>query len=366
MRKLASIQKILSIDPIERRDQIGLATVEGWHVIVRYDQFVPGDLCVYVEIDSIMPERPEFEFLRSKKFRIRTLKMAGVLSQGICFPLSILPTGDYHEGDDVTEILGVTKYDEYNEAMNERPNLPAKKSAFRQFMFRHRVTRPLARLIWQGTRREKTGFPDEVVKTDEVRIQNIPWIVNGKTKEYTYEVREKIDGQSSTFLLRRRKGLSALWNPFEFVVCSRNIRLGAPDNSSYWQVAKQYDIEGVLKKLIRSNAWVCIQGECIGPKIQNNPYKVGAVDLYCFNLIYPFGRVRGTEAEKEVGVYGLKWVPMVNDAYHLPDTVDEVLTYAEGKSALYDTLREGIVIRDYDHGISFKAVSNAYLLKHNK
>lgn len=366
MRKLASIQRISEINPIEGRDQIGLATVEGWHVIVRYDQFNPGDLCIYVEIDSVLPERPEFEFLRSKKFRIKTLKMAGVISQGICFPLSILPSGVYNEGDDVSEVLGITKYDEYEESTNERPVLPEKKSAFRQFMFRYRITRPLARLIWQGTRREQRGFPDEVAKTDEPRIQNIPWLLNDKTKNYAYEVREKIDGQSGTFLLRKRKGICRLWNPYEFVVCSRNRQLPVPDDSSYWQVAKQYDIEGVLHKLIRTNEWVCIQGECIGPKIQGNPYKVGAFDLYCFNLIYPFGKVPGVEAEKEVGAYGLKWVPLVDAEYKLPDTVDELLEYATGQSQLHDTLREGVVIRNYAKNISFKAVSPEYLLKHGK
>lgn len=366
MRKLASIQRVSEIQPIEGRDRIDLATVEGWHVIVQKSEYNPGDLCVYVEIDSVLPERPEFEFLRSKKFRIKTMKMAGVISQGICFPLSILPSGVYNEGDDVTDVLGITKYDEYEETVNERPVLPEKKSAFRQFMFRHRITRPLAKRIWQGTKREKMGFPDEVAKTDETRIQNMPWILNEKTKEYTYEVREKIDGQSGTFLLRKAKGIRRLWKPYEFIVCSRNLQLPTPDDSSYWQVAKLYDIEGVLHKLIRSNDWVCIQGECIGPKIQGNPYKVGAVDLYCFNLIYPFGKIAGVYAEKEVGNYGLKWVPLIDDAYKLPDTVDEVLAYATDKSQLHDTLREGIVIRNYAKNISFKAVSPEYLLKHGK
>ena len=91
MRKLASIKTITSIAPIEGKDLIGLATVDGWQVIVQKSQFSPGDKCVYVEIDSVMPEKPEFEFLRKRDFRIRTMKMAGVLSQGICFPLDILP-----------------------------------------------------------------------------------------------------------------------------------------------------------------------------------------------------------------------------------------------------------------------------------
>lgn len=91
MRTLASIKTISDILPIESKDRIVLAMVDGWSVIVKKDEFHIGDSCVYVEIDSVLPEKPEFEFLRSKNFRIKTMKMAGVISQGICFPLSILP-----------------------------------------------------------------------------------------------------------------------------------------------------------------------------------------------------------------------------------------------------------------------------------
>lgn len=366
MRKLASIQTIKEINPIEGKEKIGLATVEGWHVIVRYDQFSPGQLCVYIEIDSVLPDKPEFEFLRSRNFRIKTMKMGGVISEGICFPMSILPPGVYNEGDDVTELLGITKYDEYNDIAPTTENkTDNKQSRFKSFLFKHRITKPIAKLLFIN-KSAKNPFVDEVSKTDEVRIQNIPWIVNGKTKEYTYEVREKIDGQSGTFLLRKRKKMFGLITKYEFVVCSRNMQLGKPDDSSYWNVARKYDIENVLKKLIGKEKWVCIQGECIGPKIQANPYKVKDFDLYCFNLIYPYGIIEGLEAERIVSQYGLKWVPLVDANYKLPDTVDEILDFAEGTSAICDTLREGVVIRDYNHSISFKAVARSYLMKHRK
>ena len=116
MRKLATIREITEIQPIEGRDRIVLATVDGWHVIVTKEDFNVGTKCVYCEIDSVLPEKPEFEFLRSKKFRIRTMKMAGVISQGICFPLSILPVkkdgSEYEIGEDVTDIIGVKQYEE--------------------------------------------------------------------------------------------------------------------------------------------------------------------------------------------------------------------------------------------------------------
>ena len=109
-RALAYFFFINSIIPIEGKDRIVLATVLGWTVIVQKD-FNVGDKVVFAEIDSVFPEKPEFEFLRSKKFRIKTMKMAGVISQGIVFPLSILPEGEYNIGDDVTEILGITQYE---------------------------------------------------------------------------------------------------------------------------------------------------------------------------------------------------------------------------------------------------------------
>lgn len=110
MRHLASVQVIEDITPIEGKDRIVLAKVLGWRVIVQKADFNVGDKCVYCEVDSVLPEKPEFEFLRSKNFRIKTMKMAGVISQGICFPMSILPY-DCSIGDDVTNVIGVKQYE---------------------------------------------------------------------------------------------------------------------------------------------------------------------------------------------------------------------------------------------------------------
>lgn len=289
------------------------------------------------------------------------MKMAGVLSQGICFPLSLLPEGNYEVGDDVTDILGITKYDEYADEIKQDSKQP--KSPLRQFMFRHRITRPLAKLIWTPTKRERDGFPDFVSKTDETRIQNIPHIL--ENKDVKWVGREKIDGQSGTFFLRRMKNpIPFLPDRFDFGVCSRNRRLVTDDGSTFWTVAKKYNLRKVLEELIWDNEWVCIQGEVIGPKVQGNKYHVSEPDLYCFNLIYPGRKVPCFTAEDLVGNLGLKWVPKVVDGYVLPDTVSEILEFASGQSALYPDLREGIVFRNYETGQSFKAVSNDFLLKH--
>ena len=112
-RKLASIQRITAIDPIPEADKIVCATILGWKVVVLKNQFKVGEFCIYIEIDSILPEKPEFEFMRERKFRVKTIKLRGQVSQGICFPLSILPSGHpfIEEGSDVTEVLAIKKYD---------------------------------------------------------------------------------------------------------------------------------------------------------------------------------------------------------------------------------------------------------------
>ena len=356
MRKLASIQKITEIVPIEGRDRIVLATVEGWRVIVTKD-FNVGDKVIYCEIDSVLPEKPEFEFLRPKKFHIKTMKMAGVISQGICFQMDILPEKyrDLDVGEDVTDIIGVTQYEPTmdKETTSEASKKKAKK--YPAFLMRFAWFR---KLVLPKPR--KGGFPSFVSKTDEERIQNMPWIVNDKRE---WIATEKVDGQSGTFALVRHKGLFR--DKFEYIVCSRNLRLPHPDGSTYWSVSERYKIENVLKNMIGNREWVAIQGECVGPKIQKNKYGVTEPDLYVFNVIYPWpdGRLGSKLAKSIAEQHGLNFVPIIDEKVVLPDTVDEVLAYADGQSQLADTLREGIVFRSLDGKQSFKAVSNKFLLK---
>ena len=355
MRKLASIQTITDIVPIEGRDRIVLATVEGWHVIVTTD-FHIGDRVVFCEIDSVMPEKPEFEFLRPKKFHIKTMRMAGVTSQGICFPLDILPE-KYRccdIGEDVTEIIGVTQYE---------PTMDKEKDDYAGYKQKHAKKYPqfLMRFAWFRKlvlhKPRKGGFPSFIKKTDEERVQNMPWIVNDKRP---WVATEKVDGQSGTWALVRHKGLFR--DKFEYIVCSRNLRLVHPDNSSYWKISEKYQIENALKNMIGNNEWVAIQGECVGPKIQRNKYGLSDYDMYVFNLIYPNGRINSLKAKSICENKGFNFVPIIATGYILPDTVDEILAYADGQSVLADTMREGIVFRSMDGKQSFKAVSSEFLL----
>lgn len=357
-RKLASVQIIKNLEPIEGRDRIELATVEGWKVIVKKDEFKIGDRCVYVEIDSVMPPKPEFEFLKSKNYRIRTMKMAGVISQGICFPLTILPNmiddhtisyNQYHEGDDVTSLIGVTKYDEY---AGEEPVKVSRKPKYNwiQRIWYH---------IFGFPQRKKGGFTSLVSKTDEIRIQNIPEVLENKQPVC---VSQKVDGMSCSMTIEQT------FFGHKFNVYSRNLLVGR-DDSAYWKAADMYDMENRMELIMDelNVPWVAIQGEVAGPGIQKNPEGLKDIDFFIFNIITPKGRMGNKEMVELCYRYGLTTVPMIDYEYILPDTVDDMLKYATGPSLINpNVLREGVVVRSQDGKHSFKAVSPEYLIKHNK
>lgn len=360
MRKLASIQTISEIHPIEGKDRIVLATVEGWHVIVTND-FKVGDKVIYIEIDSVLPEKPEFEFLRPKKFKIKTMKMGGAVSQGICFPLSILPEriAPYEVGEDVTEILGVKHIEE----TVDDPVPAAPKKEYKG------VAKYMMRFAWFRRlflpKKESGAFPTQYVsKTDETRCQNIPWLFGSEeAKKTRYIATEKIDGTSGTWLLTQHKGLFGR-RKYEYYVCSRNRRLPVPDGSIYWEISDKYDIKNKLMNLIGDNEFVAIQGECVGPKVQQNKYKLKDPDMFVFNYITPSRRYPSVAARDLLGTRGFMFVPIISDNFVLPDTVDEMVAAADGQSVLNKSvLREGLVIRSADGKNSFKAVSNQFLLK---
>lgn len=226
MRQLATIRKIASIRPIKGADLIEVAQIDGWECVVQRGEFWVGERIVYIEVDSIVPERPEFEFLRDRKFRVRTIKLRGQVSQGLVLPLSILPPGtSTNLGADVTDALGIKKYDPETQQeaalltrQPEKPKNPIIRFLMRFGWYKKLFVKP----------KRKGGFPDWIVKTDENRIQNLSTLFDIERKKGTkFSVTEKMDGQSATYFLRR---LSK--RKYEFGVCSRNIRLGSPDNNS--------------------------------------------------------------------------------------------------------------------------------------
>ena len=359
-RKLASIKRINNLYPIEGKDRIELAQIDGWTVIVKKGEFNIGDLCVYIEIDSILPEKPEFEFLRNKNFTIKTMKMAGCISQGIVFPLSILPEGKYNLEDDVTDIIGVKKWERQDSTDVNVQIKKASKNKYPKFLMKSKIFREIIYKL--GDHRESKGFPSFIQKTDETRIQNAPFYLNSNEE---WILTEKIDGQSGTFAVVKRKKLFK--TTYEYIVCSRNIRLYNKDNSSYWEVSDKYNIKKHLIDFLNANKmeWIAIQGECISPKVQGNKYKVSEPDLYVFNVILPHGRMDSLTAQWLINKWGMKFVPIVGKQI-LPKTVDEMLKLAHGESALGNTIREGLVCRTSDGVKSFKAVDPLFLIKYNE
>ncbi len=327
MRQLASIQRIKALEPIENADAIVKATVLGWQLVVKKGEFEVGDLCVYCEIDSLMPDRPEFEFLRPRNMRIRTMRLRGQVSQGICFPLSILPENAPNtEGSDVTELLGITKYE---------PPMSAN-------------------LLGQA----KGFFPSFIPKTDETRVQNLQEILD-KYAGTTCFVTEKLDGSSVTYFYRNG----------EFGVCSRNLELIEAEGNSYWDFARTHNIEEKLKALGKNYA---LQGEIIGEGIQGNKCKIRGQMVYFFNVFdidayayLDFGAYKTFLAQLD-----LQSVPILETDYSLSNDIPTLVSKAVGKSVLKnDVHREGIVIRpllelrDIEGRVSFKSINPDFLLK---
>jgi hypothetical protein len=359
MRKLASIQKIVDIRPIDGADKIEVAQVLGWEVVVaKRDEFKVGDLVIYIEIDSIVPDKPEFDFLRDRKFRVRTIKLRKQVSQGLILPLSILPSKNYKEGDDVTDTIGVKKYDPQGDLEAKLMDEEARKS-------KGKVAKYLSKFGWFRKLFSKTtrySFPAFIKKTDEDRIQLFPHICE-KEKDTIFSVTEKLDGQSGTFFLLKQKKF--FLTNYIFGVCSRNYQL-KEDNSSYWEVARKYNIEQVLKDLIGKEDYVVLQGEVMGEGIQQNKYRIKGKDLYIFNLIYPKGSVHSLDAKTIIESKGLKFVPILENNFKLCDTIQQMVEYAKGNSTIANVKREGVVIRNYSKKLSFKVINPEFLLKYEE
>lgn len=403
-RELAYVVLIDEIKPIEGYDRVELARVGGWWCIVQKGQFTVGDPAIYFEVDSKVPsDRECFAFLAKRKYKIKTLRMCGVISQGLLMHPSdfgwtikedndgtpVIETyisgKDYklHRPDDesrfLTSLLGVTYADDadnkrkansgdkYKAMAARRPNIFRKKWA-RWFM-RREWGRKLMFFFFGKKRDKKDGWPSWVQKTDEERVQNMPWILDDKGK---WIVTEKIDGTSTTFTMKRGK-----FGKNKMYVCSRNICFDTVDKpcyydtNVYWEMAKKYNIYDVLSKLLErfSNAeWVTIQGETYGEGIQKRNYSLKGHEFAIFNLITSDkGRLGTKEMVYELGnICDVPCVPILDTITFDGLTVEELLELADGNSVIDGLPREGFVLRSLDGARSFKAVSNNYLLKYHQ
>jgi hypothetical protein len=392
-RMLAYIQEVASVEPIVGADNIEKAHVLGWTLIIKKGEFKPGDKCVFFEIDSKVPEtNPAFAFLSSKHYKIKTYKLNrfGVISQGLALPLADLGIEDTVAiNDDMTDRLGVTyaipednfrKTDVVEQSRNSYMNKHKKffSNTFVRKLMHLRFFRWLFLLgANKGKRDMRKAFPSEFVqKTDEERIQNMPWVLQNKTP---LVATEKLDGTSTTWLLVRKNHRFLFFKKsgFEFYVCSRNVRMFKPDQKTfsdvdgdniYWENALKYDVEARLTQYLKENPdlkWVCIQGESYGEGWQGNPLKQKGHHFAAFNFKdSKNGRWGSMEGKALLEKWGIPWVPILDENFILPDTVEELLTIATAKSKVNpEVLREGIVFRGKDGVQSFKAVSPEYLIQ---
>lgn len=338
MRKLASIQKIKKLEPIANADAIEKATVLGWQLVVKKGEFKEGDFCVYCEIDSIMPDKPEFEFLKPRGMRVRTVRLRGEISQGIAFPLSILPASvDIKEDVDVTELLGVIKYE---------PPIPACLSG-----------------------KIKGTFPSFIPKTDETRVQILQKVLDKYKGEHGY-ITEKLDGSSATYYV----------NEGVFGCCSRNMDLLEDADNSFWKCARQLNIEEKLRSLDKN---IAIQGELIGEGVQGNKYNLKGQTVYFFNAfdIDNFQYLPFREFMDLMYDLGLETVPIVVDKTIIHNDINMYVDFSILKSSLnLDVWAEGIVVRPHKEKIdlllsnekfhngrvSFKVINPEFLIKYGE
>jgi RNA ligase (TIGR02306 family) len=319
MRKLASIRTIKEIKPHNNADSLELAVVDGWQVVVKKDEFKTGDKVVYFEVDSVLPVQEQYEFLRKccyvnkdwiEGFRLKTIKLRGELSQGLVLPC----TYDVPDGVDVTELLGVKKWE---------PPVPAQLSG----------------LI-------KGNFPTFIPKTDQERIQNLPEIFSDKESEW--EVTLKVDGSSMT----------VYWLDDGMHVCSRNLELKLDqEGNSFVETAKR-----TFPKYPMYFNQLAIQGELMGPGIQGNREKLDKHYFYVYD-VYDISEHRylsPSERQEFCRAHSLLHVPIIS--WDRVTDLQDMLNKADIPS-INHPIAEGVVWKHVDGEKSFKVINNKFLLK---
>lgn len=377
-RALAYITRVTGISPMDA-DRLESVDILGWHVVCGKGEFKVGDLGVFIEVDSLCPEQPPFsemEFLKSKYYKVKTQKIRGVYSQGLFMPLSAFGDKlvDAKEGDDVTELLGIT-YIVAADNKRKKSGPMTKDEKWQAIAARHPMLRrkvpnwmkPLFFLIFEKDLHRKE-WPSWVVKTDEERVQNL---VYDHLRGEKWIVTEKIDGSSATFTMKRRKPTLFDRSKYDFYVCSRNVVFDMPVKNIYWEMAEKYHIETVMWDWLKAHPdveWLTLQGEVFGSGVQKRDYSSGEYHLMIFNLIDSVkGRWNTLDMGREIfnEFRGMSPVPVLDKEFELPATCDELLQYAEGESEIDGLPREGVVLRSMDGERSFKAVSNSFLVKYH-
>jgi RNA ligase (TIGR02306 family) len=354
MRKLASIRRIAALEPIEGADRIEVATVDGWKVVVKKGEFEVGELCVYLEIDSWVPNKiapfltkegkEPSEYQGVKGERLRTVRLRKQISQGLILARKVMTNygADYNEGDDVTKVLGVLKW----EREEKEPRGPG------QPQYTNKV------------------FPTHLFpKTDQERIQNV---FDKRPKDHTYEVTLKLDGSSCSIFRLNGK----------LRVCSRNLELPVVEkDDGFWTRVWKRLLGRPIKYKNTDNHFVamalkysscipegwCFQGELCGPGIQNNYEKLKQKEFFVYDVINLSTRayLSPTNRRRMVLDSGMKHVPVVGNAQPYPESVELALLLADNPPTTMNRKDpEGLVYKsNQDPTQTFKVISNNYLLK---
>lgn len=381
-RALAYPVEIEEIKPIPNYDRVEHARVSGWWVIVQKNQFEVGDKALYIEADSLVPSNDErFAFLEKKHYKVKTMKMCKVYSQGLLLPISEFPeiaNKEIHE--DVTKLLNIRYYieednarkaktnpnEKYNRMCARNPKL-AKKPWFKWFMKRMWGRKLL--FVFFGSKKDNPKkWPMWIKKTDEDRIENVMFMLDDKEP---YVVTEKIDGTSLTAFI------DTTTRKPDFGVCSRNVRQMDIDEENfhtnvagtnvYWEAAIKYSMRDALEDIAKHYGYkrVVIQGEVYGNAVQGNPLKLDDRRFAAFNLVVDGVRLGSIVAKDILAKYDIPFVPIIDEHYILPDQdeLEEFKKSADGKSVINKKcIREGFVYRSMDGQKSFKNVSRKFLI----
>ena len=386
-RELAYVARVTEIVPIEGADRVEVAKIQGWTCMVAKGAFQVGDLGVFFEADSKVPEKEPFLFMEKRHYKVKVQKFfkGTVISDGLLMSFADFgwKDGKYAEGDFLTKELGITyaeaednkrkanSTDKYKKMAQRHPKLF--QNPIIKKVYKTNFGKKVLFLFFGKKKDKKGGWPAWVVKTDEERIQNLA----SRIEEFQNEkwiATEKIDGTSTTFTLKG-KGRKQ-----EYHVCSRNVAFDTPekaakcfyDSNVYLEMDEKYDMHYVLQTIMNeTNAlYVTIQGETYGGKIQKRDYSRSDHELAVFNVIICGQdgiprRLNPIEMKAKMDEYGIPTVPIVATDVELPSTCDEILAMAHGDSLVDGKPREGLVFRNIDGTKSFKAVDNLFILKYH-
>lgn len=356
MSHLASVQKIINIEAIEGADLIEKATVLGWQLVVKKGEFKIGQLIGYIQIDTVCPDVPEFEFLRERKFRVRSIKLRKQISQGLIVPL---PKGNWLEGNDLTEVLNIKKYEKVdnNPELYEKPKMP--KVWYKKYIYLFKYNF-LYKIIPSLLPKQRTKFPTNLVSiTDEERIQNIPQILE-QYKGKQFITSYKLDGSSITIIYNK-----FLWL-HKFRICSRKFELHNKNNDWY-KVFDDTNFGSHILKLVRyySTNNIIVQGEAIG-KFNGNHHGLTKDEIRLFNIIVKGKRLKPTEFHNTCHILSIPNCPMYT-AIDMNHSMNDILKMSEIKDILNPKVdAEGLVWRCVDDGFSFKVINNNFLINKNE